>query len=226
MKTINCLWSADVRNIQEDDVLMNLVGTLGKKRWGEIASMLSEMFSNPKKGKQCRERWCNQLDQTLHHGDWLSVEEDRIFKLSRVYGNRWSVIAKCLHGRSENSIKNYFYSTVRKNIRRINKSLIIEKIVRPINELRNDPIVSWLVFCSDKKSKIISSCYKNSLDKKNSENISETNLETQDYYSYFPLIYLENNSEIVYFDILLGLYYGIIQALSIILQEAERLSIR
>ena len=211
MKSINYLWSADVRNIQEDEVLMNLVATLGKKRWGEIASTLSEMFGNPKKGKQCRERWCNQLDLTLNHGDWLPAEEDLIFKLSRVYGNRWSVIAKFLHGRSENSIKNHFYSTVRKNIRRVNKSLIIEKIVKPINELRHDPIVSWLVFCSDKKSKIISNYYKNSLDKKNRATISEVKLENQDCHISVPSVSLGNTSENFYFDILFGQYYGMAQ---------------
>jgi hypothetical protein len=37
----------------------------------------------------------------------------------KVYGNKWAEIAKFLNGRNDNSVKNYFYSSVRKIIRKI-----------------------------------------------------------------------------------------------------------
>lgn len=45
----------------------------------------------------------------------LWLEEDReIFKGYLIYSSSWSKIAKNLVGRTENSVKNRFYSTVRK----------------------------------------------------------------------------------------------------------------
>lgn len=36
------------------------------------------------------------------------------------YGNKWSKIANFLPGRSSNQIKNYFHSTIRRNLRKFN----------------------------------------------------------------------------------------------------------
>lgn len=51
-----------------------------------------------------------------------------MFEYQRQYGNCWSIIAKklsrysqILNGRSDNSVKNHFYSTFRKSVRHINK---------------------------------------------------------------------------------------------------------
>lgn len=46
-----------------------------------------------------------------------------MFELHRVNGNKWTVIAESLPGRTDNSIKNYFYSTIRRSLRRISKFL-------------------------------------------------------------------------------------------------------
>ena len=115
----------------------------------------------PRAGKQCRERWNNHLDPSLNYEDWLQCEEDLIFELAILHKNKWAKIAKLLHGRSENSIKNYFYSTVRKNIRRVNKMLVFrESITGSIGELMKFPILHGLIFCNSRRCKVVAEQYK------------------------------------------------------------------
>eukprot|EP00347_Sterkiella_histriomuscorum_P022152 403331496 len=146
------LWSVS------DEAIENLVDKFGTKRWTYIAQKLRDDFKiQGRTGKQCRERYTkifikltyllcqSTLKQPLHVYRWhnhldpeikkdpITPEEERvIFESHRKYGNKWADIAKLLPGRSDNSIKNYFYSTLRKHIRRINKSLRQSQIARKL----------------------------------------------------------------------------------------------
>ncbi|CAN6871415.1 hypothetical protein Bca4012_045487 [Brassica carinata] len=67
-------------------------------------------------GKSCRLRWLNYLRPNIKHGDF-SEEEDRIiFSLFAAIGSRWSIIAAHLPGRTDNDIKNYWNTKLRKKI--------------------------------------------------------------------------------------------------------------
>jgi len=54
------------------------------------------------------------LNPDVKKGNWTKDEDDIIFKKYVEYGSSWSKIANDLDGRTENSVKNRFYSTVRK----------------------------------------------------------------------------------------------------------------
>jgi len=56
----------------------------------------------------------NILDPEIKKGDWSNKEQELIFEKLPTYLTSWSMMAAVLTGRTENSIKNYFYSSVRR----------------------------------------------------------------------------------------------------------------
>lgn len=66
-------------------------------------------------------------------------------------GNNWSKIATFLVGRSDNTIKNHFYATIRRKIRRYNK-INENKITLPLKKVINDKeMVKMLIETPDKE---------------------------------------------------------------------------
>jgi len=94
---------------EEDQKLIAWVKAEGPTKWAQCAN-----FIKGRSGKQCRERWFNSLNPNVKKGNWSKEEDELIFDLYQKYGSSWSKIAKLLPGRTENAIKNRFYSTLRK----------------------------------------------------------------------------------------------------------------
>ncbi|KAK6941313.1 SANT/Myb domain [Dillenia turbinata] len=96
----------------EDKILTEYIEVHGEGRWRNL----------PKKaglkrcGKSCRLRWLNYLRPDIKRGNISGDEEELIVRLHKLLGNRWSLIAGRLPGRTDNEIKNYWNTNLGKKI--------------------------------------------------------------------------------------------------------------
>ncbi|KAG2692136.1 hypothetical protein I3843_08G037600 [Carya illinoinensis] len=67
-------------------------------------------------GKSCRLRWLNYLRPNIKHGGFSEEEDNIICSLYISIGSRWSVIAAQLPGRTDNDIKNYWNTRLKKKL--------------------------------------------------------------------------------------------------------------
>ncbi|CAK9236731.1 unnamed protein product [Sphagnum troendelagicum] len=102
------LWSPE-----EDEKLVRYITKYGHGCW----SAVPKQAGLQRCGKSCRLRWINYLRPDLKRGGFSSSEEKLIIDLHAVLGNRWSQIATHLPGRTDNEIKNFWNSCIKKKLR-------------------------------------------------------------------------------------------------------------
>lgn len=85
------------------------------KKYGQSWAMISSLMDG-RTGKQVRDRFLNKLRPNIRCGDWSQKEDDILVSLCKEVGNRWSLIATHLPGRTEAQVKNRYYSCIKKRL--------------------------------------------------------------------------------------------------------------
>ncbi|KAL3532303.1 hypothetical protein ACH5RR_005824 [Cinchona calisaya] len=99
---------------EEDLILKKYIEIHGEGRWQTV----SEMSGLMRGGRSCRLRWKNYLRPNIKRGEMSEQEKDLIIRLHKLLGNRWSLIAGRLPGRTDNDVKNYWNTHLNREIPR------------------------------------------------------------------------------------------------------------
>ncbi|KAJ0232931.1 Transcription factor MYB39 [Hirschfeldia incana] len=97
---------------EEDEKLMAYIDKNGHGKWRSLPNLAGLNRC----GKSCRLRWMNYLRPDIRRGEFTDKEESTIVKLHALLGNKWSKIASHLPGRTDNEIKNYWNTHMRKKM--------------------------------------------------------------------------------------------------------------
>ncbi|XP_057815509.2 transcription factor MYB3 [Cryptomeria japonica] len=95
---------------EEDLRLTNYIQIHGVGNWRTLPMKAGLLRC----GKGCRLRWMNYLRPDVKRGHISPDEEEMIIRLHKLVGNRWSLIAGRIPGRTDNEIKNYWNTHLRK----------------------------------------------------------------------------------------------------------------
>ncbi|CAH8329653.1 unnamed protein product [Eruca vesicaria subsp. sativa] len=99
---------------EEDHKLISYIKSHGEGCWRSLPASAGLLRC----GKSCRLRWINYLRPDLKRGNFTLEEDDLIIKLHSLLGNKWSLIATRLPGRTDNEIKNYWNTHVKRKLLR------------------------------------------------------------------------------------------------------------
>lgn len=98
---------------REDALLTKYIQAHGEGQWRSLPKRAGLLRC----GKSCRLRWMNYLRPDIKRGNITPEEDDLIIRMHSLLGNRWSLIAGRLPGRTDNEIKNYWNTHLSKKLR-------------------------------------------------------------------------------------------------------------
>ncbi|KAL8117160.1 transcription factor MYB16-like [Apium graveolens] len=97
---------------EEDQKLLAYIEEHGHGSWRALPTKAGLQRC----GKSCRLRWTNYLRPDIKRGKFSLQEEQTIIQLHALLGNRWSAIATHLPNRTDNEIKNYWNTHLKKRL--------------------------------------------------------------------------------------------------------------
>ncbi|KAL1531429.1 transcription factor MYB17-like [Salvia divinorum] len=95
---------------EEDKILVEFITQNGHGTWRNLPQLAGLLRC----GKSCRLRWTNYLRPDIKRGPFSPEEENMIIQLHGALGNKWASIASHLAGRTDNDVKNFWNSHLRK----------------------------------------------------------------------------------------------------------------
>ncbi|KAJ7974476.1 Myb transcription factor [Quillaja saponaria] len=187
------LWTAE-----EDAKILAFVSNHGIGNW----TLVPKKAGLNRCGKSCRLRWTNYLRPDLKQDSFTPQEEEHIINLHEAVGSRWSLIAKKLPGRTDNDVKNFWNTKLRKKLVKMGIDPVTHK---PFSQVLSDygnisgfsntgsslittqpsPACTGLPSTTIKGMPIIEKAQENS--------ILDNNIHTWEYQAHFQVI----NQEIV-----------------------------
>ncbi|KAM0958196.1 hypothetical protein EV1_023282 [Malus domestica] len=120
------LWTA-----AEDAKILAYVSKYGVGNW----TLVPKKAGLNRCGKSCRLRWTNYLRPDLKHDNFTPQEEQHIINLHKAIGSRWSHIAKQLPGRTDNDVKNYWNTKLKKKLSKMGIDPLTHK---PYSQILSD----------------------------------------------------------------------------------------
>ncbi|XP_075493490.1 transcription factor MYB75-like [Primulina tabacum] len=119
---------------EEDVLLKNCVEQYGEGKW----HLVPVRTGLNRCRKSCRLRWLNYLRPDITRGNFSKDEVDLLIRLHKLLGNRWSLIAGRLPGRTANDVKNFWNTRMKKKSGE-RKGQPIQKTITKTNILRPRP---------------------------------------------------------------------------------------
>ncbi|XP_057740890.1 transcription factor MYB35 [Arachis stenosperma] len=116
---------------EEDAKILAYVSNHGIGNW----TLVPKKAGLNRCGKSCRLRWTNYLRPDLKHDNFTPQEEELIINLHAAIGSRWSLIAKRLPGRTDNDVKNYWNTKLRKKLMNMGIDPVTHK---PVSQVLSD----------------------------------------------------------------------------------------
>ncbi|KAG0492742.1 hypothetical protein HPP92_006140 [Vanilla planifolia] len=116
---------------EEDKKLITFLLDNGQCCWRAVPKLAGLLRC----GKSCRLRWTNYLRPDLKRGLLSEAEEKLVIDLHSQLGNRWSKIAARLPGRTDNEIKNYWNTHIKKKLKKMGIDPITHMPLVPEDQL-------------------------------------------------------------------------------------------
>ncbi|PQM38108.1 transcription factor MYB36-like [Prunus yedoensis var. nudiflora] len=120
---------------EEDEKLVEYIQRYGHGSWSWRA--LPKLAGLNRCGKSCRLRWTNYLRPDIKRGNFSQEEEQTIINLHALVGNKWSAIANNLPGRTDNEIKNFWNTHLKKKLLQMGIDPVTH---RPVTATNSDNI--------------------------------------------------------------------------------------